>query len=461
MLRQRPTQYILLIVSLGLYLFITYQLQRHESALLISSFTALFAFYCWIYVNAEEHEVTFWTYASVLLRLSFLLVLPTLSDDFYRFIWDGRLLVNGYHPFADTPSHYIQEGINSRGIDQELYSKLNSPNYVTIYPPVPQFIFWIAAIVSPNSISGSVMVMRLSVLIAEIGNIVLINRLLKEFNLPQKTILLYALNPLVILELTGNLHHEAFMILFVLAAVYLLNVNLVMSGISFGIAICVKLLPVLFIPVLIRRLGWKKGVVFSATASLVCLLLFYPLMSLDIVKGYTTSVGYYLSYFEFNASLYYLVREFGFLIYNYNIIQTVGWKLVTIAALLILFYSTSNFFRKKIGIEGLHENSSEQSLLLDFVVILLIYFLFTTTLHPWYVTSLLAFSIFTTFRFPLIWTYVIFLTYIGYAVDSFQENLWIVLFEYLAVFSFLAFELYNLKMDQKVNQSRSKKQNRL
>ncbi|MDQ2656814.1 MAG: hypothetical protein M3Y60_05285, partial [Bacteroidota bacterium] len=71
---------------------------------------------------------------------------------------------------------------------------------------------------------------------------------------------------------------------------------------------------------------------------------------------------------------------------------------------------------------------------------MLVYLLSTTILHPWYIITLLAISVFTNYRFPLVWTGMIFLTYAGYSKYSFQENLLLVSFEYLAVMGYLAFE---------------------
>jgi hypothetical protein len=74
---------------------------------------------------------------------------------------------------------------------------------------------------------------------------------------------------------------------------------------------------------------------------------------------------------------------------------------------------------------------------------LCIYFLFTTTLHPWYITTLVAISVFSPYRFPLLWSGLIFLTYAGYHINSFQENYWITAFEYVAVIGYFIFELKN------------------
>jgi alpha-1,6-mannosyltransferase len=125
-------------------------------------------------------------------------------------------------------------------------------------------------------------------------------------------------------------------------------------------------------------------IIFSA-------LFFLPLFNYQVFQSLTTSVGLYFNKFEFNASLYYLVREYGFWKYGYNIIQTVGWKLGVVTTMLIVLFT----FRKGWAKSDVISIDSTQFLLSDFLWILSIYFLFATTLHPWYITTLLALSVFT------------------------------------------------------------------
>jgi hypothetical protein len=48
--------------------------------------------------------------AALLFRLLLLFAVPALSDDFYRFLWDGRLSLEGINPFLYTPRQLIQSG---------------------------------------------------------------------------------------------------------------------------------------------------------------------------------------------------------------------------------------------------------------------------------------------------------------------------------------------------------------
>ena len=104
----------------------------------------------------------------------FLFSIPNLSDDFYRFIWDGRLLASGNHPFAQLPVYYIDNNISIQGIDEELFKSLNSPEYFTIYPALSQYVFWLAASLAPHSVYGSVLVIKMVIFAAEIGSLFLL-----------------------------------------------------------------------------------------------------------------------------------------------------------------------------------------------------------------------------------------------------------------------------------------------
>ena len=426
----KARSFTLLFLFIAFICYVTYTLERHESVQLVACFGTLFLLYGWIIQN--EQNIKFWLIGSIIIRLSLLVALPNLSDDFYRFIWDGRLWAAGQHPFDALPADFLSQ--NMSGLDASLFEKLNSKEYFTIYPPVAQFVFWLAVKISPHSIIGSVMVMRSIILLAEVGSIVLMVKLLHRFELPAKSALLFALNPLVILELTGNLHFEAFVIFFLLLCVWLMSLDkIAMPAVSFAFAIGVKLLPVIFLPFLLGVLGWRKAFIFYSIAAISCVILFIPLYDPRVLNGFSQSLHLYFQKFEFNSSIYYLVREYGFWNVGYNTIQTTGWKLGLVSGILILTFSY---------LQGMSRGKSVvDKLFTGFLFILLIYFSFSTIVHPWYVTTLLAFSVFTQFRFVLLWTALIFLSYVGYSQTGFSENLWITAFEYVSVFGYLGYEL--------------------
>jgi alpha-1,6-mannosyltransferase len=451
--KQKLVVYVVTVISLFGYIYLGYAINRYETVLLFLTYGFLFLVYLWIIKEVSVKQIQFWIIAAFVFRISLVIAVPNLSDDVYRFIWDGRLLASGFHPFAELPTYYLQPGLGIPGIDKALFDKLNSPEYFTIYPPFAQFIFWLSVKLSPHSILGSIVVMRILVIVAEMGSIFVMRLLLKKFNLPDKNVLLYALNPLVILELTGNMHFEAFVIFFLLLSIsFIVDKRNIQAALSFSVAVGAKLLPLIVIPLLVFRLGWRKAFQFCVIAMLSCMLMLLPLWDTDIITGFGQSLGLYFKKFEFNASLYYLVREYGFWNKGYNIIQSTGWKLGLVSGILIVAFALSSTFAPNNQSVKSNELSTIDYRLSTLFPALLstlcIYFLFTTTLHPWYITTLLALSVFTSLRFPMVWTALIFLTYAGYSQEGFSENLWITLMEYLFVFGYLVYELLWKKEQQ-------------
>ena len=448
MLRQKPIAYGLFTASVVLYAWLGYGMARHETVVLLTAYVLVWGIYWWIIKQVRTEALDFWVYSALLFRLIFLFAVPALSDDFYRFIWDGRLWAAGYHPFKELPTYYLQSEGEIPGIDAWLYERLNSKEYFTIYPPLAQAVFWIAVALFPNTVIGSVITMRIFILAAEVASILVMKKLLTRFHLDTRHVLLYALNPLVILELTGNLHFEALVICFLLLAIYLISQSrLVWAGVSFALSVCAKLVPLIFLPLFLVRLGWKKVTLFYAIILFTCLLLFAPLLSREVLYGMSQSLGLYFKRFEFNASMYYLVREYGYWTKGYNIIQTAGWKLALTSGLLILLVSwwplrllESIKARRPVRYpwhipDYLHRVPPLMMWIWG------IYLLFSTTIHPWYIVPMLALSVFTAFRFVVVWTALIFFTYAGYGATEFQENMFIVLMEYGTVMGYLLYEL--------------------
>lgn len=436
-------------VSIPLYIGLIYFTPRSEFTWLISEFGVLFLLYfisLWLLLPDKTSQVTkpFPFYLSptlligigILLRLVLLPATPNLSDDYFRFIWDGRLLTQGIPPFLYTPEQLIElsKSVKIEGLSEELFKGMNSPGYFTIYPPVNQLIFWLGAISSPHSIQGSIWVMKFCLLLAEIGTLFLLKNLLSHLKLPSVWIALYALNPLVIVELNGNLHFEALLIFFLLLTIWtLLKYPYWVASLPFALAIASKLLPLMFFPLFIRRLGWGKTIGFSLLSFLWLGLMFLPLLDLNTLFHLFESVGLYFQSFEFNASMYYLVRWWGYQEYGYNIIQSAGKNLAAIVFVLIWVFVV---LEKQPQIGNLPN---------AMMWILLIYFTGASIVHPWYVCTLVALCSLSSYRFPILWTALLPLTYFTYITEAYTENLWLVGLEYVLLWSFIAWELWKPK----------------
>ncbi len=421
--------YVGALLSLAGYCAIGYFTQRHDTHQLVLLYILLWIPYAYFCLNAESGDLKILLILGLLCRLSLFFSIPTLSDDFYRFIWDGRLLSQGIHPFTHLPSYYIEIEQAIPGINETLFEMLNSKGYFTIYPPVCQFIFSMAALVAPDSIIGSVMVIRTFIGGAEIGSIFLILKLIGIYKLPTRNVLLYALNPLVILELTGNLHFEALMVFFSLAAIYYLKKKRqAMSAIMLALAVASKLLPLIYLPLVYKRVGASRFTKYIIITLLFSLLLFSPLLTIDLIKGMQKSLVLYFQKFEFNASIYYLLRQLGFWILGFNTITYLGIGLAIITFAAILYYTV-------------YERKTRQLLPEAMLMVNLIYLLFATTVHPWYIIPLLALGAVSQIRFQVVWSFIIFFTYVGYSSTGFRELYWIVWAEYLIAIGYLLYEI--------------------
>lgn len=422
--------WLLLALSGILYIYFAYFLEREQTAQILTVYTVLFGIYFWV-INKkwDSGHLQLLIFGAIGLRLILLFSFPNLSDDIYRFVWDGKLLNAGIHPFSQLPKYYIDNAIEVDGLSLELYSKLNSPEYFTIYPPFAQLIFWLGA-APTSSVHISSIIIRLFIVAAEVGTIFFGYKVLEQWKLPKGNILLYALNPLIILELTGNLHFEAFMIFFMILSIYYINRHkTIQSGVYLALGVAVKLLPLMLLPSLIRKLELKKLSLFYATAGLAILLAFTPLYNQEFVNGMTESIGLYFQKFEFNASIYYLVRAYGFWDRGYNIIQTAGPDLALYSLVGILIISL--FFNKKINVAT------------HWQWIITFYLLMATTVHPWYISSLIMFAVFCNYRYAILWSFLIFFTYSSYTSTGFEEQLWLTVVEYVSVLGLMFYEIYN------------------
>lgn len=432
--KPKPLFYGIFAISLILYICLGYFTERSHFWQVALLYGLLFIGYFYIIsFNPSEKEVGEGILLSILLRVSLLFMLPNLSDDYFRFIWDGRLLTHHINPFSILPSAFIQTAQAAQsGLNPHLYHSLNSPNYYTIYPPVLQYVFGLSTKMS-RTIAGSVFIMHASIILIEVGNFFIMKKILQDFNLPAKRVLIYALNPLVIMELTGNLHFEAFMIFFVLLSVFLLHrQKIILSALCFSVAVCCKLLPLLFLPLLIKRIGTMKSITFYIVCCVTTLLLFFPFILNQNILHLASSIDLYFQKFEFNASIFYLVKWIGFNLTGFDIIREAGFALsfcVFAVVIIISYYQKRDFL----------------SIFASMLLCITAYLMFSTTVHPWYVTSLVALTVFTNWRYPVIWSCFIILSYYTYRIVPYSESYALVVVEYLAVLVFALYEMKKLK----------------
>lgn len=433
------TQLLALLLSAVAYTGLAYATPRAEFGQLLGLMAVALAAYVWLL--RTRLPLRWGLGAALAFRLLWLPAQPALSDDVYRFRWDGLLVAHGVNPFQFRPDELIADGARAALPDtgtrarvlpelQQLYRRLNSPHYYSVYPPVCQAVFGAAAQLFPVSEPGFVVSLRVAVLLAEAGTAWLLLALLPALGWPATRALRYLLHPLVIVELSGNLHFEALAIGFVLLALWLLQrQRWVPSAGALGLAVAAKLLPLLALPLLARRLGWRRFAAYAAIVAGALLVLFAPFVSVALVVNISRSLNLYFRSFEFNASVYYVLRAIGYHLTGYNEIARIGPALALASALFGL------------GLAWRERRPTLATLPIALLLLLTGYYALATTVHPWYITPLIALAPLTRFRYPLVWGGAAVLSYAAYRTTAYTESLWLVGLEYAVVYGVLIWEL--------------------
>jgi len=411
--------YLVLLISITT---IGLQIERQQSTILFLAFFSAFFSYCWLIFYPSSSDI----YVGVLIRLVLFAGMPTLSDDVYRFIWDGHLLNAGINPFSELPSYYLSQP-HIAGISESLYTQLNSTSYFTIYPPLNQFVFWLAANIGEDSWLLSANIIRLFLLFGDILAVIFLRRILTANGQQKGKAMVYFLNPLVILEGVGNLHFEVLVTAFLLIGIYYLTKKKWLSAVGFGFAIGTKLLPLIYLPGLLFQGKIKERMGLILLIGLIATVTFLPMLNIEFVSGMKESLGLYFQKFEFNASIYFMVRQVGFWVNGYNIIGTLGPVLSVLTALTIVILSYFQAIKS-------------QRIAVIMFVALMIYLSFSTIVHPWYIIPLIALGVIINAKTALVWSFFIFLTYFGYTEEGFELSMYWVVLEYVVVFSLFVYE---------------------
>jgi alpha-1,6-mannosyltransferase len=418
---------------------------RHHSAGLLTGFglgTAGWLLALWLPWSSGRLRAAL--ALSMLLRLAWLAVPPMLSDDWARYLWDGLVWAEGLNPFEHLPSEHAER-------HPELFGAMNSPNYYTVYPLLAQLSFRAAATWGGESVEGMLLVLRLLLLLADGLAIWLMYRLLAPGS--KHRVLVYALAPLALAETAGNVHLEGLALALVLLAAWLFEryrraeqlMHLeqpshaghavrkgtlgVLGATALAAAAAVKLHPILLVLLLPGWLGWKRGIVLGSFSSMLLLLSFLPFWSSEVAANLSSSLDLYVRKFEFNAGVHNALRWVMVQLTGQTRIATTGPALAALSVVLILGYSLK------------HRASHAASWLQGAFWIAIIHQGLATTVHPWYLLPMLAWSVFSGFRFAALWAALVPLTYLGYSASGFAHPYGLYAVEYLAVGGVLLLEL--------------------
>jgi hypothetical protein len=184
--------------------------------------------------------------AAVAFRLIAAVGPPSLSDDIYRYVWDGRVQAAGHHPYKFAPADPARSELR----DADVYPRINHPELQTIYPPLAEMLFAALALAT-FGVTG----FKTALALIDVGVIWALLALLKALRLPRDRVVLYAWNPLAVIEIAGSGHVEPLgVLLVVLALAHVVEGKAARAGAFLGGAIQAKLLPLLLVPGFVRRM---------------------------------------------------------------------------------------------------------------------------------------------------------------------------------------------------------------
>ncbi len=179
----------------------------------------------------------------ILLRVSFISVNPIGSDDYYRYMWDGKVQSAGINPYLYLPNDPALQKLHSEIIPKFV----NNPELKTIYFPLSQWLFYAGYSLSGEAAWGY----KLLLLISELITLLALFLLIRKKNLPDKYILLYALCPLPIIQFSLDAHLDGFGLpLLILALFFYVDNKKILSLIFLGLSFSIKPVGLLFLPIL-------------------------------------------------------------------------------------------------------------------------------------------------------------------------------------------------------------------
>jgi len=187
--------------------------------------------------NSHATHWPWWLWGSLALRVT--LIATTPSDDINRYLWEGRVQLAGFNPYAHAPDDPVLAHLRN-----EDWKNINHPDYPAIYPPVAQAIFLLTAAIYPSLISVKCMVMLCDALV-----VILLASVLRAMGRAPHGAMLYALCPLILTSFAVEAHIDSLMLLFTLISIRAAQMHRMnLAAIALGLAISSKLIVIVLLP---------------------------------------------------------------------------------------------------------------------------------------------------------------------------------------------------------------------
>ena len=366
------------------------------------------------HIEVRKNEILLLILLMVAIKILFITINPIGSDDYYRYLWDGKVILNGINPFQYAPDAEELKHLHS----EILPGLVSYPNLETIYFPLSQVSFAIAYLISGESVLGLKILLLLADIIITLGLYFLLTKRKSDL----KYILLYTLSPLIIYQFFIDAHIDLIGIMFFLLAIYFYGKNKNIAALMLGASLALKPLFLLAIPIfflseesLRAKLKWLTiPILFLAITFIPFAITANPLSTLINFSRHWT----------FNGAVYNVLSLF--LTSNY-LMRFIVFVIFLIVYLLIL--------------------RSKKNFIPTIYYSLFALYLFSPIVHPWYITWLII----SLALYPKLsgMVYLSSITLSFYTVVIYQttgiweDNYLILLLEYIPVVLILFYEWFN------------------
>lgn len=223
---------------------------------------------------------------------------PDLSDDVWRYLWEGRIGVAGFSPYAHPPADAVLAPLRDPD-----WHRVAHRDVSTIYPPAAQLLFRAVATLAP-SVTG----FQVAAVAADAALALVLAAALSRRGLPFERVGLYWLCPLAMVEVARGAHVEPFALLAMAGGLALLDSGrFAAAAVAAAVGAGVKVFPAVLLPLVLRGAGTARGRAASIAAFGIALALPTMPFARDgaaLLRGGATYGGRW----EFNSCAFALLR---------------------------------------------------------------------------------------------------------------------------------------------------------
>jgi alpha-1,6-mannosyltransferase len=226
---------------------------------------------------------------AALWHLPFLLTPPGSDDDIHRYVWDGRVQRLGYSPYMVVPSDPALAALHTPET-----RTLNHPDLPSPYPVGAELFFR-----AVTAIHESVFTLKVAFVVCDFAIVLVLLDVLRRSGQAAHWVLAYAWHPLLATEVAGSGHIDIVGVLLLLLSVAGLGRRWrALAAVAFGLAVAVKLLPIVLLPLYWKRVRIRDG----ALAAVLVGLLYVPFLNHGRIP--IGSLGTYAHSFRFNDPVF-------------------------------------------------------------------------------------------------------------------------------------------------------------